>query len=70
MMSVLHDGQETTTLLTPGGISIEKLAEHSVQLTFIFPDGAGVEGVGDGVGSAGGFKTPSGREMPPLLTTV
>ena len=70
MMSVLHDGQETTTLLTPGGISIEKPAEHSVQLTFIFADGVGVEGAGDGVGAAGGLKTSSGREIPPLLTTV
>lgn len=69
-MSVLHDGQETTTLLTPGGISIEKPAEHFVQLTFIFPDDVDVEGVDDGVGAAGVFKTPSGREIPPLLTTV
>ena len=69
-MSVLHDGQETTTLLTPGGISIEKPAEHFVQLTFIFPVDVDVEGVDDGVGAAGVFKTPSGREIPPLLTTV
>ena len=69
-MSVLHDGQETTTLLTPGGISIEKPAEHFVQLTFIFPEDVDVEGVDDGVGAAGVFKTPSGREIPPLLTTV